>query len=172
MKNLLLHTTVLVMLMVGSGSRLTAQGPHHDTYLGGKHQGEKIPEEKIKALKVAFLTSRLNLSTAEAQVFWPVYNAYQDAKMDVHRAQMKLAKTLATKFDVLTEAELNKMLDEHISLKQKESNLEIENLQKLRTILPVKKIALLQKAERDFKLEVLREYKNRGPGGPVPGSEH
>jgi hypothetical protein len=172
MKNILLHTTVLVMLMLVGGTRLTAQGPHHDTYGGGNHQGGGIPEEKIKALKVAFLASRLNLSTAEAQVFWPVYNAYQDAKMEVHRAQLKLAKTLATKFDVLTEAEMNKMLDEHISLKQKESNLEIENLQKLRTILPVKKIALLQKAERDFKIEVLREYKNRGRGGPVPGSDH
>jgi hypothetical protein len=146
-----------------------AQGPH-DHHGGSNHQGERMPEEKIKALKIAFLTSRLNLSTEEAQVFWPIYNAYQDAKMEVHRAQMKLAKTLATKFDVLTDAEMNRMLDEHITLKQKESNLEIENLQKLRTILPIKKIALLQKAERDFKVEVLREYKNRGPSGPVPGN--
>jgi hypothetical protein len=172
MKNIPLHTTIFFILMVFSGTYSLAQVPHHDNRGGGNHQSERIPEEKIKALKVAFLTSRLNLSTAEAQVFWPVYNTYQDAKMEVHRSQLKLAKTLATKFDVLTEAEMNKMLDEHISLKQKESNLEIENLQKLRTILPVKKIALLQKAERDFKLEVLREYKNRGPGGPVPGSDH
>lgn len=172
MKNMLLHAGIVVLLTIGSGTYALAQAPHHDNHGSGNHHGERIPEEKIKALKVAFLTNRLNLSPAEAQVFWPVYNAYHDAKMEVHRAQMKLAKTLATKFDVLTDAELNKMLDEHITLKQKESNLEIENLQKLRTILPIKKIALLQKAERDFKIEVLREYKNRGPGGPVPGSGH
>jgi hypothetical protein len=171
MKNILLSTSIIIMLLIGGSNRLLAQGPH-DHHGGGNHHGERMPEEKIKALKIAFLTSRLSLSTEEAQAFWPIYNAYQDAKMEVHRAQMNLAKTLTTKFDVLTEAEMNKMLDEHITLKQKESNLEIENLQKLRTILPIKKIALLQKAERDFKIEVLREYKNRGPGSPAPGSGH
>lgn len=145
MKNLLLHTTVLVMLMVGSGSRLTAQGPHHDNHGGGNHQSERIPEEKIKALKVAFLTSRLNLSTAEAQVFWPVYNTYQDAKMEVHRAQLKLAKTLATKFDVLTEAEMNKMLDEHISLKQKNRIWRLKTYRNCVPYCPLKKLHCCKK---------------------------
>ena len=33
---------------------------------------------RIEALKIAFLTKKLNLSTEEAQKFWPVYNKYQD----------------------------------------------------------------------------------------------
>jgi len=32
--------------------------------------------ERIKALKVAFITQALNLTSEEAQKFWPVYNAY------------------------------------------------------------------------------------------------
>lgn len=34
--------------------------------------------EKIKALKIAFLTQKLQLTSAEAQKFWPVYNQYQN----------------------------------------------------------------------------------------------
>jgi hypothetical protein len=31
---------------------------------------------RIEALKIAYLTKKLNLSTEEAQKFWPIYNQY------------------------------------------------------------------------------------------------
>ncbi len=34
------------------------------------------PREKIKALKIAYITKELNLTSAEAEKFWPVYNEY------------------------------------------------------------------------------------------------
>lgn len=36
----------------------------------------KGPGGKIEALKIAYLTRKLNLSTDEAQRFWPIYNQY------------------------------------------------------------------------------------------------
>ena len=35
-------------------------------------------QSTIQTLKVAFMSKDLNLSTEEAQKFWPVYNAYTD----------------------------------------------------------------------------------------------
>src|SRR5665213_819011 len=35
-------------------------------------------DEKIQALKVAFITQKLQLSPDEAQRFWPVYDQYQN----------------------------------------------------------------------------------------------
>jgi hypothetical protein len=32
--------------------------------------------ERLEALKIAYLTKKLNLNTEEAQRFWPVYNQY------------------------------------------------------------------------------------------------
>ena len=32
--------------------------------------------ERLEALKIAYLTKKLNLTTEEAQRFWPVYNQY------------------------------------------------------------------------------------------------
>jgi hypothetical protein len=32
--------------------------------------------ERIQALKIAYITKKLNLTTDEAQRFWPVYNQY------------------------------------------------------------------------------------------------
>ncbi|MEO9003463.1 MAG: hypothetical protein ABI288_01950 [Ginsengibacter sp.] len=33
--------------------------------------------EKIQALKIAFITQRLDLNSAEAEKFWPIYNEYE-----------------------------------------------------------------------------------------------
>jgi hypothetical protein len=34
-------------------------------------------QEKIKSLYVAFITQKLELSSAEAQVFWPIHNEFE-----------------------------------------------------------------------------------------------
>jgi hypothetical protein len=38
--------------------------------------GQKGNGSRIEALKIAYLTKKLNLSTDEAQKFWPIYNEY------------------------------------------------------------------------------------------------
>lgn len=42
-----------------------------DNDADGKQDGGRI-----EALKIAYLTKKLNLSTEEAQKFWPIYNQY------------------------------------------------------------------------------------------------
>lgn len=37
---------------------------------------KKNPGGRVEALKIAYLTQKLNLSTEEAQKFWPIYNKY------------------------------------------------------------------------------------------------
>ncbi len=178
MKTWIIQSTFILLLMVAAGfnsyGQTPAGSPPPNHGGNGHHNGERVPEEKIKALKIAYLTGKLNLTTDEAQAFWPIYNTYQDAKFEVHKAQMTISRTLKTKIDVLTDAELNMLMDEYIALEQKEASLKVEYLQKFRKILPIKKVAMLQKAEHDFKVEVLRELKKRGdgPGGPIPGSSN
>ena len=42
-----------------------------------KNHPEK--REQIEALRISFITQRLDLTREEAQRFWPVYNEYHDA---------------------------------------------------------------------------------------------
>jgi nitrate reductase assembly molybdenum cofactor insertion protein NarJ len=39
-------------------------------------QAQERDGERLEALKVAYLTKKLNLNSEEAQKFWPVYNEY------------------------------------------------------------------------------------------------
>ncbi|MFN0081820.1 MAG: hypothetical protein ACKVOM_04825 [Ferruginibacter sp.] len=45
--------------------------------------------EKIQALEVAFISRKLELTTSEAQKFWPVYNDYKKEIRDVQISQHK-----------------------------------------------------------------------------------
>ena len=41
-------------------------------------EGDDTRAEKIQALKIAFITNKLQLSPDEAEKFWPVYNQYDN----------------------------------------------------------------------------------------------
>ncbi len=46
--------------------------------LSGTSQDVTLKDGRLEAFKIAYLTRKLNLSTGEAQKFWPLYNRYID----------------------------------------------------------------------------------------------
>jgi hypothetical protein len=46
-------------------------------YITKAQQGDETKAERIEALKIAFITNKLQLTPAEAQKFWPVYKQYE-----------------------------------------------------------------------------------------------
>ncbi len=49
--------------------------------ISGISFGQQKPDwEKIKSLKVAFITEKLSLTSKEAQSFWPVYNEFEEKR--------------------------------------------------------------------------------------------
>ena len=60
----------LLILVMALGVSIVSRAQDDD--------GEKKQGGRIEALKIAYLTKKLNLSTDEAQRFWPVYNQYMD----------------------------------------------------------------------------------------------
>ena len=55
----------------------------------GQNERLKEKRDQIKAMKVAFLTTELNLTSIEAEKFWPVYNAYDDKQFELRHQKMK-----------------------------------------------------------------------------------
>ena len=74
MKRITTSSLALIMLMAATFN-LSAQGPGQG--LGqGAMQGEG---EKLTAYKIAFFTKNLNLTPAEAEKFWPIYNQLEES---------------------------------------------------------------------------------------------
>lgn len=106
--------------------------------------GKKGQSDKLQSMKVAFFTGELDLSTEEAESFWPVYNEY-DAK---RRALRKAAKN-----DDSAEA----------TLANKESRVALDKayLAKFKKVLPAEKVDRLYAAEKKWKEKLLVEMKKR-----------
>ena len=57
--------------------------------------------EKIEQLKITFITRELNLTSSEAQQFWPVYNEMSDQLKIEKKKQRVIIKSLKTNFVLL-----------------------------------------------------------------------
>ena len=124
-------------------------------------QAQRPAQERIKTLKVAFITERLGLTPSEAQDFWPVYNAHDEALHRLRRKERQRFGSQLPYLDDLTDDEVAKLLSEFQILQNDKHGLEQEFLQNLEKVLPARKIVLLLKAEEDFKKRLLQQVRKR-----------
>ncbi|WP_395627810.1 hypothetical protein [Daejeonella sp.] len=109
--------------------------------------------EEIEAIKIAFITKKLDLSTEEAQNFWPVYNSYQKELMLLmkKRREERLRTDLESNDKInLDLAYESKMLD----LKKKYKKLYSKTIS-------AEKILLLYQAEREFREHLIKQLNHR-----------
>lgn len=115
--------------------------------------------DRIKSLKIAFITEKLNLAQTEAQQFWPIYNAFEDANAQLRKeTRMERADF---NIDNLTDAEANNILDSMLNSETEKLELRKKFLKDLKTVLPAKKIILLKLTEDQFNRRMLQEMQKR-----------
>ena len=118
--------------------------------------------EKIKAQRAAFITDRLNLSAEEATKFWPIYNQFSKELEEVKKQQNELRKSTNDKLAVMSDKEIDKALEDELSAQQKSIDLQRKYIVELKKTIPSRKIAMLYKAERDFKITLLKRMRDTG----------
>ncbi|MDO7170661.1 hypothetical protein [Mariniflexile sp. AS56] len=116
--------------------------------------------DKIKTLKIAYITEKLNLSEKEAQKFWPIYNNFEDENSKLRSEAYEARKKID--FETLTEEKAQQILKENRYKDNKRQDLENEFFTNLAKVISAKKIILLHKIEDDFKRKMFDEYKKRG----------
>jgi hypothetical protein len=113
--------------------------------------GERIGREKIKAAHAAYITERLELTSGEAEKFWPVYREYGEKRKAI-RQQYREAKR---------NGDEKALVDLRLNLKQQELDLEKAYSARFLEIIPAEKMVRLQQAETDFRKLVLRQIQQR-----------
>jgi hypothetical protein len=123
--------------------------------------------ERIKAQKVAFITRSVNLTSKEAQVFWPVYNEY-DQKRNSILSERRNAFTYFNQNEAkLSEKETDEIISTFVRLQKEESSLFEEYNAKFLKILAAKKVMKLYVAEVEFKNYLLKQIReNRSQTNP------
>lgn len=142
--------TLLILILVFQSFSFYAQGPVRD---------------KIKTLKVAFITERLALTSGEAQSFWPVYNEHEKKLEAIRRKERFQLRSQIGMIQDLSEKESSALLSEFLNIQEEKHLAERAMITDLKSVLPPKKILLLLKAEEDFKKRLLQQYRKRQGGG-------
>jgi hypothetical protein len=122
-------------------------------------QAQKDVSERLKAIRAEVYTRVLNLTSEEAQNFWPIFNEYVESKETLQK-QLKPEGQI----DGMSDTEVEEYVKKYFEVRQKEFDLEKELVQKLRKVLPIRKIAKLPRAEREFRetlLKRLQEFRER-----------
>jgi hypothetical protein len=161
MKNILI---LLVMLAV---SVISVGQPPGDPDLERREKNKeaakyKDKNDKIKALAIAYITEQLDMSSQEAEQFWPVYNRIKEDHRKLELKKRKILKELGDSFQNLQEAQAQDYVDQLIQLEEQlhESSLEMKH-QELIDIIGARRFLMLKKAEMDFRRKMIREFKER-----------
>ena len=97
---------------------------------------------RIEALKIAYITKKLNLTTEEAQKFWPIYNQY-------------MAEVRKTRNEARQNNEKEIEVDDKILAIRKKYNSEFGKA------LPAEKVNSFFKAEKEFGASIQKELQER-----------
>ena len=111
-------------------------------------QDKGSQNQQIESVKVAFITQKLNLTSSQAEKFWPVYNNYQREMREVFK-QRKEAKNRNDGKDGELDYE-SRLLDIRKKYKQEFSRA-----------IPSDKVAQFYDAEREFRETMIKELKER-----------
>jgi hypothetical protein len=123
-------------------------------------QEEDDRNDKVESMKIAFITDKLNLTPAEAQTFWPVFNQFSDELKKIKAKQKENMLTYKAKTNP-TDQDANKFIMDQLASKQSELDLTKKYVTDFKKVLPEKKVARLLMLEKEFKEELLQKLKNR-----------
>lgn len=141
--------TLLLFVLIGFAGMVSAQ------------RGGGARKDKIEAMKIGFLTQRLNLTPEEAQKFWPVYNRFNDEMERVRKGNRAKLMEEAGEMDNMSDVEAEKALNDMIASRAAELEIIKKYTAEFKKVLPAQKVVKLFVAEQAFKRELLKKLKEQ-----------
>lgn len=121
-----------------------------------KHKSERR-DSRMEAKKIGYITEKLDLSTEEAQNFWPVYNEFQE-KMKILKEETRKKGRSDKDF---SDAEAETFLNAIFEKEQKKIDLQKMYFEKMESAISKAKIAKLYIVENRFRDRVYRSIKRK-----------
>lgn len=117
--------------------------------------------EKFKSQKIAFITEKLNLTPKEAQEFWPVYNQFENEKMELQQKRRELEEKTRDENVRMSDQEIIRTTRSIAVTFKKEAELTESYNERFLKILPPQKVLQLYRAENQFRAHMFEQYRRR-----------
>jgi hypothetical protein len=115
--------------------------------------------EKIQSLRIAFLSQQMELSPEQAQLFWPIFNEYDDELRKIGRAHRGIMQALENQ--ELNEKETTEQIMKSFELEEAELKIKLGYFKQFNKVLPAQQLAKLFAAEHAFRRKMLKELHKR-----------
>lgn len=117
--------------------------------------------ERMEAKKIAWLTTKLELSTDDAKIFWPIYNDYTKELSNLRRERSKkmISFKKIKEIDDLSDEEIQALILNDFNFRQRDLNIERRYYNKFKSTLPIKTVGKFYRAQESFKKEILQQYR-------------
>jgi hypothetical protein len=137
---------------------LFAQGKPADTDM-------EILRGKLKADKKVVVAANMDLNDAEKKAFWPIYDAYQKDLQGLNDRLIKaiLAYADAYNKNTITDEQATNLSNAALSIDQDEVTLRKTYAEKLKGVLPGKKVARYLQIENKIRAVVRYEMADNIP---------
>ena len=124
------------------------------------------PEARIKTFRKQFFEKELQLSEAEAEKFWPLYDAMKEEEKD-----LKKSMRAGQKPELMSDDEVEKYILNSFELEEKQISLKRKYFEKYKDVLPIRKVAMISRTEKEFKKALVRRLRGRNRGGDFEGNK-
>jgi len=120
-------------------------------------------QEKMRSERIAFLTAETGITPAEAEIFWPVYNEAEKARMDAFGKNMEAYAALEKAVDESKPAkEIERLLTAYLNASKAAQEIDSKYATRYLKILPAEKVAKLFVAEEKFRRNQIGRLHFRG----------
>jgi Spy/CpxP family protein refolding chaperone len=143
-----IYSTLFLVLFIGS--TIAAQEARPE-------RSKEKRTERLEQQKIAYLSTKLNLTTEQAQRFWPIYNKHEAIRKSQGDRFRKRDENRAA----LSEAEAGDLISEFLEMEQKRVEDRTNYINDLKGVLSNKQIVTLVESERNFRRDIFDQYKKR-----------
>ncbi|MGN6567844.1 MAG: hypothetical protein ACTHJ0_07825 [Flavipsychrobacter sp.] len=121
------------------------------------HHDDSPRFERIHAIKVAYITDKLHFTPEQSAQFWPLYNKYEQEMHGIRRSFFEKYKGEHNG----DKATARQFIDDDLDYQQDILDLKRKYKDDFLKIISTEQLADLYRAERDFKLMLLKELNER-----------
>jgi hypothetical protein len=140
-------TATLLLLLTALAGLLPAQNPVDEA---------EVIRSAFHADKKAVVTLGMELTPAESEAFWPVYNAFQEENKKINTRLIAAMKEFAQFDATVTEEQATRLLKEVLAVEEARGDLQEKYQAKFAKVIPPAKV--LRYYQIEHKIHALLDY--------------
>jgi len=147
--------TIVAVLML-AGAALLESGvvfaQAQATQASGTDKDIQLLRQDVRSQKKQIVAANMQLTDAEAEKFWPVYDQYTAEVTKLGDTRVALIKQYAQNYDTLTDAQANDLMQKWGGLEESVAQLRLKYIPNFEKVVSAKKTALFFQIDRRLSL--------------------